>query len=120
MLETYINEFIHLYCSSFLKITETEPRFFCSKKTETGTEIKYLEPHSSTLNSNSQALIFREYLKRCWPLFISILQEKTLNYEYMTTDFKLHVFFYHVHIHTRAVGQRSSVVMGNNSYSVAV
>jgi hypothetical protein len=25
MLETYINEFIHLYCSSFLKITETEP-----------------------------------------------------------------------------------------------
>jgi hypothetical protein len=34
-----------------LKITETEPRFFCSKKTETGTEIKFLEPHSSTANT---------------------------------------------------------------------
>jgi hypothetical protein len=49
MLETYINEFIHLYCSSFLKITETEPNrgFFVQKKAETETEIKFLEPHSS-------------------------------------------------------------------------
>ena len=43
-----INKFILLYCSPFLKITETELRFFCSKKTGTGTEIKFLEPHSST------------------------------------------------------------------------
>jgi hypothetical protein len=43
-----INKFILLYCSPFLKITETEPRFFCSKKTGTGTEIKFLEPHSPT------------------------------------------------------------------------
>ena len=47
MLERYINNFIHLYCSSFLKITETEPNqgFFVPKKPEA--EIKFLEPHSS-------------------------------------------------------------------------
>jgi hypothetical protein len=38
-----MSSYIHLYCYSFLKITETEPRFFHSKKT--GTEIKCLEPH---------------------------------------------------------------------------
>ena len=27
-------------------------------------------------------------------LFIYILQEKMLNYEYITTDFKLHLFFH--------------------------
>jgi hypothetical protein len=52
MLETYINEFLHLYCSSFLKITETEV-FLFQKKPETGNKIKCLEPHSSIVYYSS-------------------------------------------------------------------
>jgi hypothetical protein len=62
MLETYINEFIHLSIFSFLKITETEPRFFHSKKTGTGAEIKFLEPHSFNIHEIRDAGITSYFL----------------------------------------------------------
>ena len=59
-----------------LKRTGTEPRSFYHKKTETGTEMKFLEPHSSTVKH----LVHGGSVYRC-------------EYATVTACTDLHVFF---------------------------